>query len=719
VNRSPLKTAPQPDDTTGMEGGTVAGETEQGRHYAGSIIGVLLAYLRREYGDHAVTDVLRSADERRPLDLLEDVDHWSSHGQVTKLYNAAVEVTGDPDVGRRAGEELIRQYRGTAVETLLRELGSPAAVLENVTQTAAKFSTALEMEAVEVGPTHAVVFAAAAAGFPRIPVMCGYTKGVLSQASALFGMDLADVEERQCQAHGAPRCEYVVRWDPATIEQNLQRRIEHLESELLAVTTRFNALQETASELVGAQDVEELLRCITKQAVDTVRAPQHVLAVRTSDNGPLRVHAFGLDDDQIDATVAEIMTADMHDSRGSRLIVEVASRTTCYGRLAAIYPREASFLPAERRLLTAYAGHAAAALEAAAARQEAERRNATARALLELASSLAQVGTQADVASRLAETVPDVVDCDACGVFLSDDDGSLRLVGASGYGRDVEAVLRTIRIAASDDPALTAMMQSRQPAFLSPETAAKPLRPILLVAGSVRAVVMPISYRDEFFGVVTASVKADARRLDHDDHLLERLHGMASHAATALLNARLLEQISHQATHDGLTGLPNRLVLKQAAEQAATRARESATTTALLFVDLDGFKSVNDSLGHAAGDALLVEVAARLACVVRPSDVVARLGGDEFAILVADVDERDCAAVIESVTERIRTAIERPYNVDGRNVEISASIGISTLQEGDDYESLLRRGDLAMYETKRVRRRRASTAPPSAASTTG
>src|SRR5262249_53837380 len=146
------------------------------------------------------------------------------------------------------------------------------------------------------------------------------------------------------------------------------------------------------------------------------------------------------------------------------------------------------------------------------------------------------------------------------------------------------------------------------------------LQQILEVTRSACVVVMPITYRREFFGVVTASVKNNGARLDDDDHLLERLRGMASHAATALVNARLLEQISHQATHDGLTGLPNRLLLKDRFEQASENAIRHQTVTALLFVDLDGFKNVNDSLGHAAGDELLVEVGVRLARAVRPSD---------------------------------------------------------------------------------------------------
>jgi diguanylate cyclase (GGDEF)-like protein len=683
-----------------MEPPVSSDATAEGRHCSGSITGVLIAYLRREYGDETLARVLSRAGEQRPLETLEDIDMWSSYRQVTELYHAAIEITGDNDIGRRAGEENIRQYRGTAVETLFRELGSPGEVLKNVAQTAAKFSTVLEMRAVDVGSEHAVVTARAIPGFPRDAVMCSYSQGLLSQASALFGMDPASVEERQCQSAGAPHCEYVVRWDPATIEQNLQRRIEHLEAELLAITTRFNDLQATASELVGAHDVEELLGCIADRAADTVRAPQHILAVRPSDHGPLHVHASGLDGDELARMVEELMVEEPSDEGGSRLIVDIASRTRRYGRLAALYPRGACFLPAEQRLLSAYAGHAAAALEAASARQEAERRNATARALLALASSLAQVGTRADVAARLAEAVPDVVDCEGCGVFLWDDDRMLHLYGSSGHSASVEAAMRATPLSPNDEPALQAMVRTPQPAFVDTSQASAQVQRLFAMTGTISVVVMPITYRDEFFGIITASVRRDEQRLERDEHLLERLHGMASHAATALLNARLLEQISHQATHDTLTGLPNRLVLKDSTENACGRIRGDAATTALLYVDLDWFKAVNDSLGHEAGDKLLVQVAARLESLVRESDVVARLGGDEFAVLLVDVPDDTTLAKIR---DRIRAEIERPYDINGETVVISSSIGTSILQPDDDYESLLRRSDSEMYRAKRAR----------------
>jgi diguanylate cyclase (GGDEF)-like protein len=540
-------------------------------------------------------------------------------------------------------------------------------------------------------------------GFRRTPVMCGYTKGVLSQASALFGMNLATVEELECQARGGNRCLYRVSWDPSTIEDNLQRRVDQLEAELRAITTRFEALQATASDLAGARDVEELLSLVADRAADTVRAPRHVLAVRTAQGGSLQVHVRGFHGDDVSGVVHDVMADQPSDEGGSRLIVDIASRSQTYGRLAAIYPHGACFLPAERRLLTAYAGHAAAALEAAAARQEAERRNATARALLALASSLAQVGTRAEVATRLADAVPHVVDCANACVFLCDDDSrALLLYGASGLDQQGEERLRATPISAAEEPSLAAMMEDPHPRVFAQSAIAERLRLSGDNAQSGSVVVVPIAYRREFFGVVTATVDSN-EQLGDDEHLLERLLGMADHAATALLNARLLEQIRHQATHDGLTDLPNRLLLKDRIEQALALIPRTETHTALFFVDLDDFKNINDSLGHAAGDQLLIQVATRLRHLVRPSDTVARLGGDEFVVVASGLDD---VHAIDSLFKRLDAGLGLPYEIEGAHIKAPASIGVSVMSGNDTYETLLRNGDEAMYEAKRARKAR-------------
>jgi diguanylate cyclase (GGDEF)-like protein/PAS domain S-box-containing protein len=157
-------------------------------------------------------------------------------------------------------------------------------------------------------------------------------------------------------------------------------------------------------------------------------------------------------------------------------------------------------------------------------------------------------------------------------------------------------------------------------------------------------------------------------------------------------------ELTHQAFHDPLTGLANRALLRDRTEHALTRtSRGGQAPQALLFLDLDNFKMVNDSLGHAAGDSLLVEAARRLLACVRASDTVARLGGDEFAVFIEDpADDAGCT----QVAERIVAALARPFAIARREVFVGASLGIATARDGDGADGLLRNADMAMYLAK-------------------
>jgi diguanylate cyclase (GGDEF)-like protein len=158
-------------------------------------------------------------------------------------------------------------------------------------------------------------------------------------------------------------------------------------------------------------------------------------------------------------------------------------------------------------------------------------------------------------------------------------------------------------------------------------------------------------------------------------------------------------QLRHQALHDALTGLPNRVLARDRAEQMLARARRQHLPVAALYVDIDGFKHINDSFGHATGDELLRIVAARLAGVVRAGDTAARLGGDEFVVLV---EGSTLDAGPELVAERLLEVLRRPYDMGneiGRQLSITASIGIASDLRGDA-EELLRDADVALYEAK-------------------
>ncbi|MEO5858162.1 MAG: EAL domain-containing protein [Pyrinomonadaceae bacterium] len=162
---------------------------------------------------------------------------------------------------------------------------------------------------------------------------------------------------------------------------------------------------------------------------------------------------------------------------------------------------------------------------------------------------------------------------------------------------------------------------------------------------------------------------------------------------------RSLEQkLSHQALHDPLTGLANRLLIRQRLEGALSRAKRLNTRVALLFIDLDNFKTVNDTLGHKAGDTLLVAIAERLKACLRASDTPSRLGGDEFAVLIEDIDA-DHPEI--GVAARLLSSIAAPVNIFGKDVFVGSSIGIALSGPASDPEDLLRDADVAMYVAKK------------------
>jgi diguanylate cyclase (GGDEF)-like protein len=164
------------------------------------------------------------------------------------------------------------------------------------------------------------------------------------------------------------------------------------------------------------------------------------------------------------------------------------------------------------------------------------------------------------------------------------------------------------------------------------------------------------------------------------------------------------ERLRHLSQHDVLTGLPNRFLLNDRLSLALKRAGRFNPVLGVLMIDLDGFKEVNDTLGHHAGDLVLCEVAARLVRSVRQTDTIARLGGDEFVVLLPDLHT---AAKAESVAGKIVAAISEPIDVDGTQVKISASVGICSCPEhGKDPERLMHCVDAAMYLAKASGRNR-------------
>ena len=191
-----------------------------------------------------------------------------------------------------------------------------------------------------------------------------------------------------------------------------------------------------------------------------------------------------------------------------------------------------------------------------------------------------------------------------------------------------------------------------------------------------------------------------APRRELSDEELSFVRAIANTLAAALARLRDEERTRHEAVHDPLTGLANRTLLRDRLEHALARSQRERGATAVLFVDLDNFKRVNDTYGHATGDAVLVEIARRLQSAVLPGDTIARLGGDEFVAVCEEIDADAACAV----GRRLQQAIRRPFVAGGAEHRVSASIGVAIGDSAPD--ALLAEADAATYRAKAAGRAR-------------
>jgi diguanylate cyclase (GGDEF)-like protein len=195
----------------------------------------------------------------------------------------------------------------------------------------------------------------------------------------------------------------------------------------------------------------------------------------------------------------------------------------------------------------------------------------------------------------------------------------------------------------------------------------------------------------------------ELRTFTHED--LKLFEALANHASVSLENRHLVERLrkeaaekEHQALHDSLTNLPNRLLFQKRVADALHQGRLRSSKAAIMLLDLDRFKEVNDTLGHHNGDLLLQEIGDRLRRILRAGDTVARLGGDEFAVLLPDLAGVEAAV---AAADGIRHALERPFSIADVNLDIGCSVGVAMWPDhGDDATVLLQRADVAMYSAK-------------------
>lgn len=678
---------------------------DSGRHVCCSMTSVILRLMRRRGGEDAVAQLLEQAASTRSPSYLEDADNWISQAETSALLRAAVELTGEQSFATRAGEEIAVQHAGTQVATLLRSLGSVEAVLQAVAQTAGRFTTTTELEPIEVAPGRATIRAAARPGFTRSAQTCELTTGLLTGAPRLFGLAQAEVKQSECQARGDAQCLYTVTWDAeqAAAAADPQQRVTALEAQLLAMSERMRNVYAIAGDLVSTEDLDTVLRRIVERAADAARAPSHILAVRQSPTAALQVYSRGIGDAEAEA-VARAAVAGEQLPGSSTLVVDVDSGRRSYGKLIAHFPADIQFFSQERELLGLYAKHAAAVLDMALALQESDKRHAQVSSLLALSHALADAGSSVEVAQRLAAAAPQVVDCDRMTVWLWD--GYARcLRGGSSWTRrpEMPKFSTEATISTTDTETLGRLLADPQPLFCDHTSADGFTRELMDSLGMVALVIVPILAREDFLGVLTAGVVERPERLRREEDLLQRLTGIAALAAPALQNGQLVDQLRYKASHDGLTGLLNRVGFRQRIDRTLRGVHDGGSRIGLLFVDLNGFKQVNDLHGHDNGDELLRQAGQRLAAVCRGEDDVARLGGDEFAIILADVatDEQ-----VRAAERRVREAFAEPFAVNGIAISVGASVGGGVWPEdGYTVSDLVRRADAAMYEDKaRLRR---------------
>jgi diguanylate cyclase (GGDEF)-like protein len=645
-----------------------------GRHFAGTMTRLLVEHVQDRLGDDGVGALREAAGDERPFAELVDDTAWSTYHQLRSLLEAASRLLAD--VGGLEGvAETARIIGGTTPElaATVQSFGSPMAM--SLAVGAGGLFPVLSITPEQEGPTRLRWHRRMVEGFEPFPELCAFLDGVVPLAVRVFGLRTVAVTATACQCRGDDECMTVVEWDE---REDMQSRLDLTLMQLQVAQSRLESFQQLVNDIVSTDDLDSVLARIVQNAARATNAPGFVLTVDASPNGR-RLYTDG-----IDVATAESLLADEQ----AALTVEVASAHRRYGRLTAFSPTSSIAFSANS--LESYARLAATALDSAFSLEEARRQARTTAALLELSTSLAELNSVGELATKLADATPDVIDCDAAAVVMITD-GIARVAAHHGFATGDHEALERFEMAmdAHVSPGIAQYTRADAPPFA---------REIMELADLEMIAAGPIVLDDGPAGYLVAAVRHEPERMTGDVLLAHRFAGLTGQAAVALRNSRLLDQIRHQSLHDALTGLPNRALILDRAQHLLARAHRHHVPTAALFIDLDGFKEVNDTLGHLVGDQLLSAVADRLKTAVRTSDTVGRLGGDEFVVLAegASLD-----AGVEVVAERLLDVLREPFRLPGRDrpLQVEASIGIA-LGERHNAVELLKDADIALYSAK-------------------
>jgi len=661
-----------------------------GRHFAGTLTRMVVDHLVPHLGNESIESWLARSGETRTVAELRDDGSWSSYDQFRNLLEAAAVALGGVerlgDIGRNAA---IAAGSMPGITEAMQLLGSPSALFEQMREGQNGIITVLDVEMVERGPTEWAIRSRFKGGFEPYRAFCTFTLGLNRLAPTLFGFSEIEVIEDACQCTGDEWCTAIVRWHST---DDAARELAYLETRLRLSEMRLEEFQRTVAELVSADDLDTVLTRVVRASARATHAPAFVLALDALPWATNCVFAEGIDDHAAQAVAADLLAVASPADMTGGMAVDIVSTRQRYGRLMAIDPDQ-SVLQYERVLLEGYARLAASALDSATALEDARRQAKIAHALLELSASLAVIATTDEMAASLARAIPDVIDCDQSFVVLVDRATSTaRVVAAQGYEHSFSSLIAFEATVAADSNDSTIRVYETGSESEIADT-------FLTNTGLVAMAIVPVTVNGTAAGYLVAGVVSEPRRLALNVDLKERLLGLAGQASVALRNTLLVEQIRWQASHDGLTGLPNRMLALDRAEAMMARAMRGQSTCAALFIDLDGFKDVNDTFGHAAGDQLLLAVAERLRSTARVSDTVARLGGDEFVVLC---EGSSIEAGVEAVAERLLSVLREPYPLPAAaqgEVTLTASIGIARGARMTASD-LLNDADAAMYRAK-------------------
>ena len=661
-------------------------ERRDDREINNSLLIALVGYLERAGGERLVEAVLAEAGQEGLRAELK-TSKWGTRQRLLAVAEAAARLTGDPDLGRRSGEEMYRHTMSDpATRAFFLSQGDPASALQSVLEYTAKMGRGRRYEVVSSDPSGCVIEGVFERPDQGHPFFCGMPLGYWPQLASLFGASGTGLHP-QCQCRGDATCRFEIRWDAGAAAPH--NEVLAADAELRRRIRTFEEMQAVAEDLARAADLPSLAERILDAVDGITPAPELVVAINARAGREPVVASRGVSRRR----AHQIADALLQGQVPRRPAVTVRAPLGPFGVVAAISPDATTVSETSSRLLESFARHAGARIEAVLTRELAEESRQSASALLGLAGSLAQTTTEADVWECLARAIPKLMASDHSAVLRWNPAtctlATVSYVGPEGRGPFSE-------FSVTEVPELYEMAARPTPFLLDRDSAQSYIAEAMAHWDEQLDVIVPLVGQGDFLGFVCAGYLGDLG-LDREV-AFARLQGAADLAVTAFTKARLLEEIRHQALHDDLTGLPNRVLLEDQVRQGLREAKRNRRRLALLFVDLDRFKHINDSMGHKFGDTLIQAAAERIARSLRESDIFARMGGDEFVIVLHDVDEPDDATL---VAEKVLGELRRPFDIGGRTLYVSASIGLALYpDDGSDYGTLLQAADSSMYAAK-------------------